>query len=231
MFSLKLQSEKQKVEPMNFKYIAVPFEIRAADNASSDAMIIEGYASVFDVIDSYETTFAKGCFDKSLREKGLPAFLLHHDSRMIAGTTLECREDARGLYWKAEFTKGVQHAEEAYRQAKQGAIKGISIGFIGTLYEEDEINDVRTFKEVELYECSLVAFPANPQAKIQAVRNNLPKTVREFERYLRESGFSKDDAVRIASKGFETKQEEQRDSGLSELEVQSLTNLINKIKG
>lgn len=213
-----------------YKYISVPFEIRA-ESLVGDSMIIEGYASVFDVIDSYETKFARGCFQKSLQEKGFPAFLLHHDSRLIAGATIECREDAKGLYWKAEVNKDVQHAREHYALAKQGAIKGISIGFIGTKYEEDESADVRTYNEVELYECSLVAFPSNPEAKIANVRNGLPKTTREFERFLRESGFAKDEAVRIASKGFEIKKEEQRDSGNSALVIQSLESLINKIKG
>ena len=71
----------------------------------------------------------RGCFDSSLKRNGSPAFLLHHNSENPAGITIECREDTKGLYYKAEMNLEVQSVREAYALAKQGALKGLSIGF------------------------------------------------------------------------------------------------------
>lgn len=62
----------------------------------------------------------------------------------------------------------------------------------------------------ELYEFSVVPVPMNPAATASGVKganaplpvSALPTTVREFEAYLRDAGWSKADATAIASHGF-----------------------------
>jgi len=215
---------------MQLETISLPFEVRSVkENTEQTRGYIEGYASVFGVIDSYNTIFERGCFDKSLKDYGMPAFLLHHSGTNPAGITLEAREDNTGLYVKGEMNLEVQEVKEAYALAKQGALKGISVGFVPRKWEDNK-EYIRTFKEVDLMEYSLVTFPANPLAKVKAVRSDLPKTTREFEAFLREVGFARNDAKRIASTGFSKQELDKREADLTDV-CTKLENLINQFKG
>jgi hypothetical protein len=50
-------------------------------------------------------------------------------------------------------------------------------------------------------------------------------TIKDFERFLRDSGFSKSEAVKIASQGFR----ERSDSGHDELQNNELINALDKL--
>lgn len=58
----------------------------------------------------------------------------------------------------------------------------------------------------ELYEWSIVTVPCNPKAVAIGVKSmnqdELPTTIREYEDFLRDVGFSRKQAVALASKGF-----------------------------
>lgn len=161
----------------------------------------EGYGSFFDNIDSYNDIVVKGAFVKSLRKLGNPALLWQHDSRMPIGVYKAVKEDETGLYVRGELNLKVQGGIEAYELLKQGAIKGLSIGYSSVLTEYDEKKQVRTIKEANLYEISIVTFPANSLATVTGVKS-LPQNEREFESFLREAGFSRNDAKAIVAKGF-----------------------------
>lgn len=174
-------------------------EIKAAD---SDGKIgkITGYASAYGVKDSYGDVVNAGAFTRSLKEYGLPSLLLQHNSWDVAGIWVKASEDEKGLLLEGELNLEVQKAREAYALAKQGALKGLSIGFITRECSYDADNN-RIIEDVDLMEVSLVTFPANREAKITDVKN-APKTERELERYLRDGGFSATQAKTIVSKGF-----------------------------
>ncbi|MDT1904206.1 HK97 family phage prohead protease, partial [Acinetobacter baumannii] len=65
---------------------------------------------------------------------------------------------------------------------------------------------IRELLELELVEGSIVAFPSNPETLISSVKSKLQDgelpSLPEFEKFLRESGFSKTQATVIASKGL-----------------------------
>jgi hypothetical protein len=72
-----------------------------------------------------------------------------------------------------------------------GAIKGLSIGYNTIDYEYNNETKIRTLKEVELWEISLVTFPANVNATITGIKAfEEAKNIREFENVLREAGLS-----------------------------------------
>ena len=54
---------------------------------------------------------------------------------------------------------------------------------------------------VELWEVSLVTFPANTEATVSSVKG-VVDTIREFEGSLRDAGYSNEDAKIIATHGF-----------------------------
>ncbi len=70
----------------------------------------------------------------------------------------------------------------------------------------DEKTGIRTLTKLDLVEISLVTFPANDDARIEAVKFKLAHgelpTDREFEKFLREAGFSKSRAAGLVSHGL-----------------------------
>jgi len=66
--------------------------------------------------------------------------------------------------------------------------------------------DVRVVHKAQLVEVSPVLLPANDQSNIVAVKSDMRERVlpteKDFERHLRDSGFSRKDAQTIISKGF-----------------------------
>jgi len=59
----------------------------------------------------------------------------------------------------------------------------------------------------DLYEFSIVPVPMNAEATATAVKGRVPITVREFEAFLRDAGWSRADATAIASHGFSSLRE------------------------
>lgn len=144
--------------------------------------MIEGYASVFDVVDSYKDVIAPGAFKRTLAAwkasgRKLPV-LWQHDAYNPIGVTLDAAEDETGLAVRAQLITEVQQARDAHALAKAGALGGMSIGFSipnkaadgnpATVWDEER--QVQIIREVRLWEYSLVTFPANEAATIDSVK-------------------------------------------------------------
>lgn len=176
----------------------------------SDEGVFEGHGAVFGNIDLGGDIVARGAFRSSLsaarKAKRLPKFLLNHDPRTVAGIFEEMQEDDRGLFVKGRFNLDKQISREAFTDVKMGAVDGLSIGFISKKTARDETTGVRTIKEADLIEVSLVTFPMNEQARIGVVKSIAAQmnTIREFEEHLRDVGFSSVAAKAIAAGGFKT---------------------------
>lgn len=170
-----------------------------------------GYGSVFGVEDSYGEVVAPGAFAESLVEiaqKGRPIPVLwQHRSDQPIGIYSSLREDDTGLYVEGMLLKdAVRQAGESYALMKAGAVSGLSIGYYVRQSLYDEKTNVRTLLKLDLVEISLVTFPANDEARIDAVKSKIAHgelpSLNEFERFLREAGFSKTKAAVIANRGL-----------------------------
>lgn len=172
---------------MEHKQISRPFELKAI----SDDGVFEGYGSVFGNEDWYRDVMVKGAFAKSLaahKLKGtMPSMCWQHDSEKVVGVYEEMREDDYGLFLRGRLLKDdVALAREAYALLKAKAMTGLSVGIRVQVDEYDRNNDVRTIKEADLWEVSLVTWPANELARVESVKGI--KDVTGLERYLREAG-------------------------------------------
>jgi hypothetical protein len=78
-------------------------------------------------------------------------------------------------------------------------------------------------------EISVVTFPANSQANVESVKSI--QTIKEFERFLRDAGFSKSEAVRIASHGFKSRTRCDTDNDDLSSVLKTLNELNSLIKG
>lgn len=181
--------------------------------------VVEGYGSVFNVEDSYADVIAAGAFAKSLaahKSAGtLPAMLWQHSSTAPIGVWQEMREDAKGLWIKGQLCLDTVQGKEAYALLKMGALNGLSIGFASKNWNYDRETDIRTLTEIELWEVSLVTFPANEKARVTNVKSASElASPKDAERILRDAGFSKADATAYVSRVM-VMGEERRDSAQS----------------
>jgi HK97 family phage prohead protease len=197
----------------------------------SDAKgVFTGYGSIFGNEDQGNDIVAKGAFTKSLNER--PAskvkMLFQHKTDEPIGVFTEIYEDQKGLFVKGQLAMGTQKGRETYELLKMGALDGMSIGFKADPqkqgYNENK-RGVRTLKEVDLMEISLVTFPMNEEAMVQSVKGNL-KSIRDWEKILRDAGGLSRTEAKIGAKAL-AESLNQRDAD----ENKQLVALLHKVAG
>lgn len=185
-------------------------EIKATDPDGT----IRGYASRFGEKDSQGDIVVPGAFARSIakiKESGrqLPMLWQHMSSEPL-GPWTEVEEDEQGLRVTGRLLiDAVERAREVYALVKERVITGLSIGF--RLLEWDFNPTIGAFllKEIDLWENSLVTFPALDSARITDVKKDLKRlgsevdTKRDFERFLRDAGFSRQAALCLSSGGWD----------------------------
>lgn len=139
--------------------------------------LFQGYASIFDHIDTQNDRVVRGAFQKSLGHwkalKGKPKMLWQHCEDQIIGVWHTVEEDSKGLFVEGKLLLEVAKAKEVYALLKEGALDGLSIGYqVKQSLKASSPNGVRLLTELDLLEISLVTFPANEQARISAVKNS-----------------------------------------------------------
>lgn len=177
---------------LNREIRSFALQVKASDNG-----IVEGYGSVFNVKDNYSDIIAKGAFLDSLashKANGtMPAMLWQHDASQPIGVWTEMSEDENGLRIKGKLAMETVKGREAHELLKMGALTGLSIGFMTKKWDYDQQSEVRTLTDVDLWEVSLVTFPANEKARVTSVKASdidAITTIREAETTLRDAGFS-----------------------------------------
>lgn len=152
-----------------------------------DDGVFEGYASVFNVVDSYGTVMLPGCFARTIEAwaaKGKPVPVLwQHDSHEPIGATVAINEDEKGLRVTGRLlVADVARAREAFACMKAEVVTGLSIGFSvprlnsrgepsAVWVEREDGTSGWAFNEVRLWEYSPVTFASTPEAEIDAVRS------------------------------------------------------------
>jgi HK97 family phage prohead protease len=172
-----------------------PFEVKEM----TDAGTFKGYGSVFDVVDTWDDIVVKGAFAKSIAKKK-PALLWQHDSRSPIGVYTSVEEDNKGLKLEGRLLiDSVTQAKEAHALLQAGAINGLSIGYMPLAWEYETRKEkrVRILKEIDLWETSLVTFPANPKAIVGSVKSTDIKSIRDAEDYLRDAGLGRSEAKAV----------------------------------
>lgn len=173
--------------------------------ATGDDGSVEGYGSVFGVRDNYDDVIAPGAFSASLKahkaEGTMPAMLWQHDACEPIGVWTEMVEDSKGLRIKGKLALDTVRGKEAHALLKLGALNGLSIGFMSKQWTYDRDTEVRTLTEIDLWEVSLVTFPANDKARVTNVKAaDELATPKDAERALRDAGYSKSDATAFVSR-------------------------------
>lgn len=179
-------------------------EIKLAQSETDTAMGFDGYGAVFKNIDSYNDVIEPGAFSSYLDDvksgkQQWPAMLLQHggwgmnaEDMTPIGVYTSLEEDSKGLKVAGQFAD-TQRGIEAYKLLKmqpRPAINGLSIGYIAREWEivTKDKRQVRSIKAIDLFEISLVTFPANGKARVGTVKSiDEFESLTDIEDFLREA--------------------------------------------
>lgn len=200
----------------------IPFDVKADENSRE----ISGYGSVFGNVDLGGDIVIAGAFSKSIGSGRKVRMLFQHDTDKVVGAWTSVSEDENGLKVSGVLAD-TPRGNEIYQLLKMGAIDGLSIGYRTVAWEWK--GDVRVIKEAELWEVSVVTFPMNESAKIDAVKV-AELSQREIERKLtQDAGFSRTVARALLSGGYDAVKS-MRDSASDELhELRALLEARTKL--
>ena len=153
------------------------FEIKEVNES---ARTFSGRAAAF-TLDQGGDVIMPGAFKRTLadwrRSKGkkIPLIDSHNYDTVVAsiGHMTEAEETADGLDATFVMLEDDPHAEAVYRRVKAGLVNGLSIGYETvnaiTPSDEDRRKGIwRYLKELKLLENSVVVFPMNTDARIDA---------------------------------------------------------------
>lgn len=156
----------------------------------SESRTISGYAAIFNNIDKSGDILLKGCFSKSIQERGPESsandkiiMLWMHDMHEPIGHITVLREDDRGLYFEAVIDD-VERGNQALKQLESGTLNQFSIGYsyVWEKCEYDSDRDCLLVKEVILYEISVVSIGCNGETEYLGLKsmeeyNNILETL------------------------------------------------------
>lgn len=130
---------------------------------------ISGHAAVFGSLSSdlggFREKIAPGAFSRAIRDKHDTRALFNHDPNRVLGRTpktLRLREDSVGLKVEIDPPKSEAGLLELM---ERGDVSQMSFGFVVTddAWDETPHGNVRTVRDVDLLDVSVVTYPAYAQ--------------------------------------------------------------------
>lgn len=155
---------------MEIKHMSLPLSVKTLGGDG----LFTGYASVFGELDQQNEIVAAGAFTRTLAkwrsQNRAPALLWMHDPTQPIGVWQRIGEDPNGLKVEGRLALRTQKGAEAYELLKLGALTGLSIGYRVVASRIDAKRKARILTDVDLFEISLVTFPANDAARVNDVK-------------------------------------------------------------
>lgn len=162
----ELKTKKRGAIGMQYK----TFSFDTKDVAvNSESRRISGYAAIFGNKDKAGDILIKGCFSKSIQERGPQSnandkivHLWMHNMNEPVGKIVTLIEDDKGLYFEADIDK-IDLGDREITQLESGTINQFSIGYsyVWDKVDYDSEKDAFIVKEVILYEISVVSIGCN----------------------------------------------------------------------
>jgi HK97 family phage prohead protease len=156
-------------------------EIRMDDGDGSDPNIahFDGYAytiderySVKDWLGEYKEAIGPGASSKTLRESADIPLLFNHDGIPLASSaskTSRLSDDGHGLRNSALLDRGDGNTNSICVQLRRGVLHKMSFSFRGVVEDWNDAYDDRYVRELQLFDTSIVTFPANEKTSAQLV--------------------------------------------------------------
>jgi uncharacterized protein len=151
--------------------------------AENDGRTLIGYAAVWDSPSEYMgfTEYVKrGAFSKTLNDGADVRLLIDHEGVPLARSksgTLALEEDDRGLRVEAELDPMNPDAARIMSAMKRGDLSQMSFAFRTIKDSWNADRSVRELREVQLFDVSVVTFPAYEQTVAELRKRQEPVTV------------------------------------------------------
>lgn len=158
--------------------------------AENDGKTLVGYAAVFDSPSEPLpwTEFVKrGAFAKTLNDGADVRLLIDHEGIPLARTksgTLALEEDDRGLRVEAELDPSNPDAARVISAMRRGDMSQMSFAFRTIKDSWSSDRSSRELREVQLYDVSVVTFPAYEQTVAELRKLKTDATVSQTNRLL-----------------------------------------------
>jgi hypothetical protein len=167
------------------------YEYRSADvsferKEESGGRTLVGYAALFNSysedLGGFIEVIEKGAFSDSLKND--VRALLNHDPNYVLGRTrsgtLRLSEDDKGLRVEIDLPE-TTWADDLVKLIERGDINQMSFGFrvIEDEWKEEKSQLIRVLKKVDLFDVSIVTFPAYPETTVQ-----VRAAIKELETYV-----------------------------------------------
>lgn len=181
-------------------YTIADLEVRQDDDGT---VTFEGVAStvdspytVRDMFGEFTETVARGAFNKTLKEKDDVRLLVNHEGVPLARTkskTLTLAADPN-LRSTATLDPANPTVQEIRSAMGRGDLDQMSIGFRVTRQEWDEDYTERVIREVQLFDVSVVTYPANPTTSASI------RSIDDLVRHLDTGDFDEAELRRLIAK-------------------------------
>jgi HK97 family phage prohead protease len=159
--------------------LSAQVELRATESGT-----LEGYAAVYGTeadLGYYRETIMPGAFSRAISEMQDVRALMNHDPNFVLGRTasgtLALEEDATGL--RVTITPpDTQWARDLRVSIARGDISQMSFGFIAVREDWDHqspIMPLRQLRDLDLFDVSVVTYPAYADTSISARAARLPR--------------------------------------------------------
>lgn len=182
-------------EVKTFGWVSVPtdekraiaysnLEVRANGNGTT----LTGYAAVFDSPSEpmpFTEYVRRGAFSKTINDGADVRLLIDHAGVPLARSksgTLFMKEDDKGLLVEADLDPKNPDAARVISAMKRGDLSQMSFAFRTIQDSWSDDRSVRELREVQLYDVSVVTFPAYEQTVAEVRSRNYSKDVEQVGR-------------------------------------------------
>lgn len=186
-----------KPSERQYRSLAVPLNVRAADGATKKRFdteyYVEGYASTFNdpyvLFEDWDgNEYREIISPDAFKDADMSDVIMQYDhegkvlARMSNGT-LVVEPDAHGLFIAADLS-GSQAARDLYEEISNGLVTRMSWAFSVGADEYDRDSKTTTITRVKkVYDVSAVSLPADPNTEISA-RNLLNGAIEQSRKEL-----------------------------------------------
>lgn len=165
--------------------------------------IVTGYFTNSGSLDSDKDIFEEGAFRKTIKEHGPQGknriwHLWMHDSLQPINKPNVLKETKDGVYFETRMID-TPISLLALQLYVEGAISEHSVGFETLKWDDDEQKNIRTIKEVKMWEGSTVLWGANENTPFAGLKSEqeIQYRVGVLEKLLRTANFEKDEVYEL----------------------------------
>lgn len=179
----------EKKEYRSFNVEEIRLQLREDDVPS-----IVGHAAVFNSLSEemwgFREKIAPGAFRSAINQNQDVRALINHDSNFVLGRTkngtLSLSEDTKGLRVSID-PPSTTFAADLLVSIERKDISQMSFGFevLKETWETDGDKNIRTIEDVNLFDVSVVTFPAYPQTDVEVNTRNWDEVGLDYKKLSR----------------------------------------------